>query len=149
MPYVALVWTVRLRLNINTWCTILCKQNWNIRSVSAPSSPPYEIHKMITSLPQSKLKENKLKNWETDKPYLHLPHQAKGNNELRKFLMSCLDCSFSHFQCKFSKIWKLINLISHLSHDCWMRWVNSEIVIDTCLIIFTISQIPASSWWNE
>ena len=38
--------------------------------------PLFEIHKMINLTASVKIFKNKLRNWETDKSYFHLPHQA-------------------------------------------------------------------------
>ena len=133
-------------------------------------------------LPASvKIFKNKLRNWETDKFYCRLPHQAKRNNELRTFLLSCLKASyrvvstacmlglqfFTFLICKLIKIWKMrdanrhINLIWQLPHGCWMLWVNSESLTDTCLIRLPISKQNRNiwkylthddggpPWWNE
>ena len=120
--------------------------------------PPYEIHKTINLPASVTIFKNKLKNWEIDKSYFHLPHQANRNNKLIKipfelpqgFLESDFNSlhacgyNFQIFQYKFNKIWKLravnchINLILHLPHGCLMLWVNLERKIDTCLMLFTI-----------
>ena len=52
--------------------------------------PPDEIHKVIYLPASVKIFKNKLKNRQTDISYFHLSHQAKINNKLRQFLLSCL-----------------------------------------------------------
>ena len=58
--------------------------------------PPFEIHKMINLPAPVKIFKYKLKNWETDKSYFHLSHQAKRNNKLIKKIFELphgiLDC---------------------------------------------------------
>ena len=84
-----LLYELVLEFKVN-FMTLLGKQNWNIKSVSAPSSP-YEIRKMMNLPASIRILKSELNNWETDKSYFHLPHQR--NNKLVKFLLSCLKAS--------------------------------------------------------
>ena len=110
------------------WYEWLGKQNWNVLDLCQLPLPPYENHKKINLPAFVKIFKNKLKNWETDNLYFHLPQPVK-NYKLIKFLLSCHKV-FHIFQYKFNKIWKLltvtchINLISHLQHGFSMMWVN-------------------------